>query len=173
MTTNKLKNNENFNISEGNVKENNIFPNDNVKENNINVANNVAQRNSQDLTEQWKRGKLPFGHYYIKDINDEIFADSYTNNGFINGFEDFFDGEISEVLAPVPSYEEWQEYVEANESMFSVVKMLNKDNYQLEKDIDKLKQLLKECRGLMNMSKDWAYTSVTEKLLSKIDEALR
>lgn len=41
MTTNKLKNNENFNISEGNVKENNIFPNDNVKK----------SHNEQTLTE--------------------------------------------------------------------------------------------------------------------------
>ena len=42
------------------------------------------------LTEQLKKGKLPIGRYYIKDINDEIFVDYYVNNGFINGFEDFF-----------------------------------------------------------------------------------
>ena len=31
-----------------------------------NVANNVAQSNSQDLTEQWEKRKLPEGMYYIK-----------------------------------------------------------------------------------------------------------
>lgn len=44
-TPNMLKNNDNFNISEGNVKENNTF----CKEN---VANNVAPANLQDLTEK-------------------------------------------------------------------------------------------------------------------------
>lgn len=61
------------------------------------------------LTEQLKKGKLPIGRYYIKDITGDIFIDLYTNNGCIIGFEDFADNEISEVLAPVPSYEEWQE----------------------------------------------------------------
>lgn len=41
-TPNMLKNKENFNISEGNVKKDNTF----CKKN---VANNVAQANSQDL----------------------------------------------------------------------------------------------------------------------------
>lgn len=81
------KNSKNFNTSGGNVKENNIF----YKECCDKFIDYVKKsHNEQNLTEQWKKGELPFGRYYIKDINDEIFADSYTNNGFINGFEDFF-----------------------------------------------------------------------------------
>ena len=39
-----------------------------------------------------------------------------------------------EIDSEAPSYEQWQEYVKANDSMFSVIKMLNKDNYHLEKE---------------------------------------
>jgi hypothetical protein len=133
-TENMLKNQQNFNTSEGNVKDDNIKSGktkhgdfivkyleegSHYKVKEINVMENVAQRNSQDLTELWKKGKLPIGRYYIKDINDETYVDYYVNNGFIIGFEDFFDDEIKEVLAPVPSYEEY-EVMKYRSSRFSV-----------------------------------------------------
>lgn len=138
-----------------------------TKNNNINVANNVAQRNSQDLTEQWKKGKLSFGRYYIKDINDEIFADSYTNNGFINGFEDFFDSEISEVLAPVPSYGDCL----INEAL---IKDLSKKVNKLIEENNKLKELIKECSLLLRKqtSNDEVDFKESVMLVSKIEEVL-
>jgi hypothetical protein len=101
-----------------------------------------VQKNCLSLTEQYEVGGTPIckeGSYV------------YTENG-IEKVHYCQVGCITErvtpkanILAEVPSYEEWQKYVEANENMFSVVKMLNKDNYQLEKDINKLKELLSKC----------------------------
>ncbi len=36
-----------------------------------------------------------------------------------------------------------------------------------------LKELLKECKGLMNTTKDWACTEATETLITKIDGVLK
>lgn len=47
-TDNMLKNNENFNTSEGNVKEDNTFNNQKREENHTFCKTNIAQRNSQD-----------------------------------------------------------------------------------------------------------------------------
>lgn len=107
------------------------------------------------LTEQWKKGELPFGCYYIKDINDEIFADHYTNNGFRNGFEDFFDDEIKEVLAHVPSYEEWQELKEfADYSLHNRDELTRQINFwmdkhtQVEKENTQLRKWCEEFNAL-------------------------
>ena len=106
-----------------------------------------------DLTEQWKKGKLESGFYYVylKYLRMFDIATSSTLFGILErGNENCL-----EILAPVPSYEQWQEYVKANDSIFSVVKMLNKDNYQLEKENKQLKELLKECKRYIDF---WGYT---------------
>ena len=60
------------------------------------------------LTEQWKKGELESGYYFFK-TKDNI------KIGFLyEGFKYPYDGRYNtidnaeEVLAPVPSYEEWQ-----------------------------------------------------------------
>lgn len=77
-----------------------------------------------NLTEKWKKGELPRGQYYVKVIPD--FEYSY-DIAFYTGesFELYSDKDIEQVLAPVPSYEQWQD-------------KLNENN--------KLKELLKDCR---------------------------
>lgn len=76
-----------------------------------------------DLTDKWRKGELPDGWYYTK-------IDLYENGDYIeiipNTYNDCFEyGIVKEVLAPVPSYEEWKIKLEEN---------------------TKLKELLKECR---------------------------
>ena len=103
MTINKLKNNENFNISEGNVKEDNIFSNDYVKK----------SHNKQTLTELWKKGKLPKGYYYAEDDGEELIIHIQGQNGSVMG--DDFDLKATDwikPIAPVPSYEEWQPFTD-------------------------------------------------------------
>ena len=61
---------------------------------------------SEQLTEQWKKGELPYAEYYIK-----LGGGEYTNDVWdIDGWQSFNKkGDVVvEVLAPVPSYEEWQ-----------------------------------------------------------------
>ena len=56
-----------------------------------------------ELTEQWKKGELPSGWYYIK-IADIVFIDFFEGKVWKNKKDKYID----EVLAPVPSYEEHQ-----------------------------------------------------------------
>lgn len=132
------------------------------------------------LTEQWQKGELLEGFYYARcDWSDEVEI-RYVHNGV---------DDWKEIVAKVPSYEEWQEYVKANDSMFSVVKMLNKDNYQLEKENTKLKELLKECKRQFEEvelyrcdvadtdQEDWFKIStnqanVANKMIAKINQVL-
>lgn len=107
-----------------------------------NVAKNVANENSQDLTEQWKKGELSEGHYYVKDGENMIaeYLDGYFyNNG--NPMTSFTGG-VDEVLAPVPSYDEWQDLkskLQLKETAYDF------DTARLEEENAQLKELLKEC----------------------------
>ena len=60
------------------------------------------------LTEQWRKGQLEFGkEYYVRFEDGEIDTAQwcyYTNQNKY-GFDV---DEVKEVLAPVPSFEEWQ-----------------------------------------------------------------
>ena len=96
-----------------------------------------------DLTEQWKKGELPAGWYWVEGSRAEgIYA--YTAE-YLNNMYRPRNGE--RIIEQVPSYDEWQEYKNANDSMFDTIKMLNKDNYKLEEENTKLKELLKQARG--------------------------
>lgn len=67
-----------------------------------------------DLTEQLKKGELPEGHYYVKD-GENIIAE-LLDGYFYNDGQPMtsFTGGVDEVLAPVPSYEDWKEKLEEN-----------------------------------------------------------
>lgn len=59
-----------------------------------------------DLTEQWKKGELPVGWYYVKVITEFEYPDDIAF--YIGGyFELYSDEDIEQVLAPVPSYKEY------------------------------------------------------------------
>lgn len=90
------------------------------------------QNEIKDLTEQLKKGELE-GRYYIKTKTGEsiIFYIDYDSYMYID---------IEEVLAPVPSYEEWQElgnkYDSLQERLYAQAP-IHAENQQL-------KELLKE-----------------------------
>lgn len=88
-----------------------------------------------NLTEQWKKGELPLGDYYIKLWGGEITTDTWDIDGwqYFNKKGD----EVVEVLAPVPSYEEW-------DILNNACHELEKETACLTVDIVKLKELLKE-----------------------------
>lgn len=71
-----------------------------------------------DLTEQWKKGELPEGEKYIQLRDNRIFT------AYFNGieFREVYSCDIKEILAPVPSY---QEYLES-ESHCAVYSEVNK-----------------------------------------------
>lgn len=74
-------------------------------------ANNLAC-NKISLTEQWKKGELPAGYYYIEAITGEKIIDfmPYNEKEF-----KIFPSHTSIVICEVPSYEEWKELIESEE----------------------------------------------------------
>lgn len=90
-----------------------------------------------DLTEQWKKGELPEGWYYVIKTGDVEMLE-YSCNCFLAVDVPLIDNEVTEVLAPVPSYEEWKAL---NGNMDSVMQT----NQALCQKLTQLKELLKEC----------------------------
>ena len=147
-----LKKQKKINISEGNVKEDDI-----------NVANNVAQRNLQDLTEQWKKGKIKKAKYWVKYRNGNIDIWELSEGIPIESKP-----EIIEVLAPVLSFEEWQQMKAFCEEFNAL---------EVAEENQKLKELLEACKRVItedivfNHKGDIPYSYV--KILSRIDEVLK
>ena len=98
------------------------------------------------LTEQWKKGELPYGYYYIKTISGGEVIDRYYRDctdydlcEYGDVWENRFEDEIQEVLAPVPTYEEWQQ----------LHKFLEEFNaLEVAEENQQLKELIKEIRSL-------------------------
>lgn len=121
------------------------------------------------LTEQWKKGELEQGWYYIECIDlpkkwidiDYYRNDCYEDEGFCKGFFDHNDWRgINKVLAPVPSYEEWQELIDKKNWCNARAKNLLKQNQQL-------KELLRECRELFEKQ---GYLNMVDKIDNTIGE---
>lgn len=102
-----------------------------------------------DLTEQWKKGKLESGFYYVYLKYLDMF--DITTSSTLFGILERGNENCLEVLAPVPSYEEWQ--------------AKDKENKQL-------KELLKECREILDYAKDFAYHDPCCKCIAKINQVL-
>ena len=129
---------------------------------------------SEHLTEQWKKGELPDGYYYCKTENGaEILRtwrgiDGYLN--FENMCNEVFISSMDdcEIIAPVPSYEEWMEKTKS-------LKVLAEAYCKEKQQNAQLKKLLKKCReeisNYMNISE--YYEVGNTELLMKIDEVLR
>lgn len=131
-----------------------------------------------NLTEQWKKGELPSGMYYIEFKDGDISKDVYAFGSWGNINEHF----LKQVLAPVPSYEEWQaseNYIDYLKQCISVYESKDKQatetsiayNELLEENT-KLKELLKECREILDYAKDFAYHDPCSKCITKIDQVL-
>lgn len=103
---------------------------------------------NEQLTEQWKKGELREGHYYIKtrsETNIDEYIQWYKDHG-IPSEKSFAYFNVQQVLAPVPSYEEWQAKLE--------------ENAQLKELLKEVKDYLPEFETPMD-------------ILAKIEEALR
>ena len=127
-----------------------------------------------DLTEQWKKGELPEGHYYVKDGENMIaeYLDGYFYNDG-NPMTSFCGG-VDEVLAPVPSYEEWQ----ASYNCMLENEVLRLKNAKLKEPLKECQHILKEQNFYRNtpIETDTTYRTrclKKQELLTKIDEALK
>ena len=110
-----------------------------------------------DLKEQWEKGELPNGYYWIRlSWGGMIIMAYYTGfDGLFELDDHYYDSdEISEVLAPVPSYDDWQaseNYIDYLKQCISVYERKDKQATEtsiayneLLEEITKLKELLRE-----------------------------
>ena len=97
-----------------------------------------------DLTEQWKKGELSEGHYYVKDGKNMIaeYLDGYFyNNG--NPMTSFSGG-VDKVLAAVPPYEVYKDLIDGRKLLREYIKDTTNENAQLKETIEALESELKE-----------------------------
>lgn len=83
---------------------------------------------SKTLTEQWREGTLENGFYYVMSGWSTSIEIRYLGEGF-------FEGNI-EVLAPVPTYDEYRELLDLN--------VYEKDRKKVMRLEDKVKRLQKQ-----------------------------
>ena len=103
-----------------------------------------------DLTEQWKKGELPSGYYYIivkKEFSNRI--DFYNSSATIWSYNS--NDVIKQVLAPVPSYEEYKRLKEVERKKGKLVNV----NYKIKQENQQLKDIIsKMCMELVDHDDD-------------------
>ena len=124
---------------------------------------------SEQLTEQWKKGELPYGRYYVElayNGNSIIMAEYWWDKTLTLDDHKYSREEVKRILAPVPSYEEWQ----ASYNCMLENEVLRLKNAQL-------KELLKECipyfNELVEKRLKLEYIPQVYELLTKINEVLK
>ena len=153
-----------------------------------------------DLTEQWKKGELPSGWYYVQ-LQEGVYADNVKSiiMDYYTEFCDFMKHPylIEQVLAPVPSYEEYLSLTYAKEEDEKIIAEYEAENEELKEILERhkkatakaqirscdleiinaqLKELLKECREVIK-NVDTYYGNYDAAngylVINKIDEALQ
>jgi len=109
-----------------------------------------------DLTEQFNNDEIDESklYYFKQKMSEEIEIGHPFALNMVRAMDDTYLDLflIDKVLSPVPSYDEWQAKLEEN---------------------DKLKELLKECRDMFDLIKDFAYHDNCCQMIRKIDEVLK
>ena len=140
--------------------------------------NKSQNTKNEQLTEQMHKDELPEGWYYVIKTGDVEMLE-YSCNCFLAVDVPLIDNEVTEVLAPVPSYDEWK----ASYNCMLENEVLRLKNAQL-------KELLKECSiantALVSIM-DWLRKSTipeqrencaklfkkTQELQKRLDEVLK
>nr|DAR21282.1 MAG TPA: hypothetical protein [Caudoviricetes sp.] len=113
----------------------------------------------EKLTADWKAGKLPLGYFYVKYKNREI----GIQDNFIDNFLGQLINPIIQVIAPVPTYDEYKamqaELAELKEKIKKREELIqclgsNIDELDVKKSVliienNKLRGLLKECKNIV------------------------
>jgi hypothetical protein len=136
-----------------------------------------------DLTEQWKKGELPEGFYWVKVkeeiANYPILADCVRRYEYYDVYTYFpeYEDSITSVLAPVPTFDEWQEKLRALDAAYETIKMedetinrLVRSGKQCNYENAQLKELLKDCQEKILLMD---YDSIKIEILQKINEVLK
>ena len=118
---------------------------------------------TKTLTEQWRDGKLPDGCYYAKFYTAKTPYIEVYGSGFLKDLAEFNGTDRAEVLAPVPSYDE---FVQQRDFVKDHQKVLI-ENMNLKRKLEIATKALKE------INKNYRFTvaqDVVYKALKKIKE---
>ena len=135
---------------------------------------------SEQLTEKCKKGEIPNGYYWIRLSWGGMVIMAYHTafDGLFESDDYYYDSdEISEVLAPVPSYEEWIGVKQQRDLENKIRHDSDNKNWQLRTENQQLKELLKECipyfNALVEKRHKLEYIPQVYELLTKINEVLK
>lgn len=101
-----------------------------------------------DLTEQLRNGTLKEGFYYAK-LPDNV-VEIITEYG-LDILKEVKDGDKIEVLAPVPSYEEWKAKLEENAQLKELLKEWVQ--FEIEENPNDFTVISERMSGLANKTK--------------------
>ena len=141
-----------------------------------------------NLTEQYRKGELPSGWYYIETDTEYKRIDCYSADD--ERFTYHPHNRVVSILAEVPTYDEWQtakkmiaqsigvcdENTKLEKDFFAYKKMLDEANKDLNKyylENTKLKELLKRIRKELNDCPTCVEGSWKAKLVDDIDQVLQ
>lgn len=115
-----------------------------------------------DLTERWKKGKLPSGYYFIICIDEfnHIGIDFYNEE--TDDWNSVYPMRIQKVLAPVPSYDEYM-----------TMKDCAKKEFEAVEKYTKVRELLKECLAHLTIGKYGTSVTPINILCDEVEEALK
>lgn len=105
------------------------------------------------LTEQWKKGELPDGMYYMENTSGII--------GRVGHSKVFPCYNVKQILAPVPSYEEWKALMDLYKEADVIIKKSDKENIKLKTDCKTLAQKLLQVKPEL---RDWLEVNYGEYL---------
>lgn len=122
-----------------------------------------------NLTDKLKKGELKLGeHYYYTTIfSPTVYIQNFTRD--VISFQDFKET-VAEVLAPVPSYEEYQQLLSEQLAKNEGVEI----NAELEAENTKLKELLKKCLEVFEMvaGETIYFAKSVDECIDKINQVL-
>ena len=119
------------------------------------------------LTEQWKKGELPYGRYYVElayNGNNIIMAEYWWDKALTLDDHEYSREEVKRILAKVPSYTEWQAKDSQIDYLKQKVSVLESKNQQL-------KELLSKCLDELAEFNN-SYYPETQELFSQITNAI-
>lgn len=134
----------------------------------------------EELTADWKEGKLKQGWYFTSTAKGEV----CPNLWFDDEWNDFM-GMVEEVLAPCDydEYKAMQDHILYLEKCISIYEQKEKQHTndsieynKLEKENNNLRDLLRECKPYLsykiNKDKHVGFTPTAANLLTRINAAL-
>ena len=124
---------------------------------------------SKELTEKWKDETLKGGFYWLKvDVGGGEYIDIVEYDEDSKDFVRYYNDYIKEVIAPVPSYEEYKELVfKANMPKNPVGDMLMCYDVEREKEVvKKIQEQLKEANEILMMPDNIKYHDEVVEILN-------